>query len=719
MGDRGLCVRLKQVTIPNPIAAAASQFKFTSRPLSIVTEKIPLMAGFHDGRSLSSTTLRSETSPKTAFSSQVPIEANNGSGTTLKKPAGSVFSLVFEGFLCLVALCFIALALVALCIRNRPTGDSLGSAMEQAMTLGPTIYPILFAALLSRSLKSIGRFCAQSSVRMSTLWALMNTNATADPILHLFSMPASILVWGLLVLWVMSPLGGQSTIRLMYKTNVTDITHTELRYWDSGPLGNMFFYQGIMVGNDGSWPLSMRDIYSASLMQSISTKAGPLDQWGNVKIPRIEAGNSQASHDGWMPVQGTSGIESFTSLVGMPIIGLKEITKQGDVNFTVEVTYVELSRPSWHEERTVNTQNYGMTFECVDCYDYEGDAGYEIRAQRLLGLPVRETDGVNPNTSNYTQPRTLRFNSTVDVYTTITTCQVTQQMVEAFIECVNGDCAATKVRPSTTDHRPKDYTSFDYWAWVVLDMLSDTSSQEPDREVIWGTPSSGLFLNNSRAFPTQSGLSGTSPYVNVSSIAPDLFSTRASILLNTALQAFMAPTGFAGSLPTNFSLYGAPHIPAEGLLTVANESEYRQFNWTAWYPPQPVGRIVWELAPFVGASTNATLARYTEVYRPEYAWAVVLILSSVLLFAVGVAGICVRLKTLTPNMFDPVIGLTYCNPYISATGKNDNPLDADERASILRDKTVQLGEVDDYRGVKAVFGEAGYVTPLRLGVPYH
>ncbi|KAL4903381.1 hypothetical protein BDW74DRAFT_186059 [Aspergillus multicolor] len=628
-----------------------------------------------DGRSLSSTTLRSEVPSRICFSHQIPVEANNGPGRTLRKPAGSIVALIFEGFLCLITLCFIALAIVALSIKNRPTGDDLGSTMEQAMRLGPTIYPILFAALLSRSLKSIGRYCAQRSVRMSTLWALMNTNATADPILHLVSMPASTLVWGLLILWVMSPLGGQSTIRLMYKTNVTEVSRTELRYWDSGPLGNLFFYDGIMVGNDGSWPLSMRDIYSASLMQSIDTKAGPVDQWGNVKVPRIEAGNSsQATADGWMPVQGAEKIESFTALFGVPIVGLAETIQQGDVNFTVEMTYVELSTPS---------------------------------------------NGVNPNTPNYTLPRTIRFNNTVDIYTTVTTTQVIQRMVEAFIQCVDGDCAATKVRPSTTDHRPKDYTSFDHWAWVVLAMLTKASSQAPAREVIWGTAPSGLFLNDSSAFPMQSGLSGSSADVNISAIDPDTFSTRASILLNTGLQAFMAPTGFAGNLPTNFSLYGKPHIPADGLLTVANESSWQLRNYTAWYPPANLSRMVWELAPFVGASTNATLARYTEVYRPEYVWAVILILSSVLLFAVGLAGICVRTKTLAPNMFDPVIGLTYGNPYIAATGKNENPLDADERANILRDKTVQLGEVNDYKGVKAVFGEAGYVTPLRLGIPYH
>lgn len=536
-------------------------------------------------------------------------------------------------------------------------------------------------------------------------------------------MPASILVWGLLALWALSPLGGQSSIRLLYKTNVTDVSHTELRYWDSGPLGNMFFYRGIMVGNDGSWSLSVRDMYTASLMQSVDIKAGPLDQWGNVKIPRIEGGNSsQTSPDGWMPVQSPSEVESFTSLFGVPIIGLSEASRQGDLNFTVEMTYVDLSQPSTSSTSIYNgNPDYkdGLTVDCVDCYDYHADEGFEIRSQRFLGLPAPENEGVNPNTPNYTRPRTLRFNANNWEDVTTTTGQVTQRMVEAFIECVNGDCAATKVRPSTTDHRPKEYTSFDYWAWLVLDMLTFTNTQEPAYGVIWGSPPSALFLNDSRAFPTHLGMESYFAYVNLSAVDPELLLTRASLLLNAGIQAFMAPTGFAGNLPTNLSLYGAPHIPADGLLTVADASAWQSLKNTSKDLPSPLIDLVWDQPPFVGASTNATQAQYTQVYRPEYAWVVILIISSVFLFAVGVAGICVRIKTLAPNMFDPVVGLTYGNPYISATGANVSLLDADERANVLRHKTVQLGQVNDYKGVKAVFGEAGYVTPLRLGVPYH
>ncbi|KAL6233948.1 hypothetical protein BDW75DRAFT_231577 [Aspergillus navahoensis] len=631
--------------------------------------------------------LRSDAQIKAAFSNQQPVDVHNSTfGKTLRKPAGSIIALIFEGCLCLVAMCFIALALAALCIKDRPTGDNLGSTMEGAMKLGPTIYLIMFAALLSRSLKRIGRYCAQRSVKMLTLWALVNTNATADPILHLLSMPLSLLVWDLLVLWVMSPLGGQSTIRLLYKANLTISTHHELRYWDNGPLGSMF-----------------------TLMQSTETKAAPLDQWNNIKIPRLEAGNqSTVAADGWMPMD------------------------QGDVGFSVETTYVQLSCLPFRQVAH-GTGTDGLSISCKDCFMYE-NKNHWVRSQKYLGLPadqwvpnglsvgIPSDSEIHSNNPNYTYPRTLQFKSRFLTDASSTACEITQRHVEAYIKCVDKSCAATKVRQSTTDHRNENFTIFDYWACKVLDMITTTSGGSAivnvGNEVIWGSSTSELFLNDSKIAPIQTGIGGMPDGVNMSTVDVNVFATRASILLNTDVQAFMAPTGFSGDLPAdNLSYYGAPHIPIHGLLTTANESMWQRYDANEYLYPPGVGRLIDSGAPFIGASTNATLTHYTEVYRPDYVWAVILITATFLLVVIGISGIWVRLKTMAPNMFDPVAGLTYNNPYISLTGREYDPRDAEERANLFGEKRVQIGEVDDYKDVKAVFGEAGCYT-LRLGIPY-
>ncbi|KAL4753210.1 hypothetical protein BDW72DRAFT_169559 [Aspergillus terricola var. indicus] len=56
---------------------------------------------------MSSVPLRLEAPLKNAFSNQISVKPRQDSGKTLKKPAGSILALIFEGFLCLIALCFI------------------------------------------------------------------------------------------------------------------------------------------------------------------------------------------------------------------------------------------------------------------------------------------------------------------------------------------------------------------------------------------------------------------------------------------------------------------------------------------------------------------------------------------------------------------------------------------------------------------------------------
>ena len=76
----------------------------------------------------------------------------------------------------------VALALSAIALSNQAVGSSLGLVAEQASTLvraqvslinaiadnsqGPTIFPIAFAALVSRSLRNIGRFKVEDGVKI-------------------------------------------------------------------------------------------------------------------------------------------------------------------------------------------------------------------------------------------------------------------------------------------------------------------------------------------------------------------------------------------------------------------------------------------------------------------------------------------------------------------------------------------------------------------------
>lgn len=189
------------------------------------------------------------------------------------------------------------------------------------------------------------------------------------------------------------------------------------------------------------------------------------------------------------------------------------------------------------------------------------------------------------------------------------------------------------------------------------------------------------------------------------------------MLLNTVVQAYLAPTGFAGGFPTDFSIYGPPHIPADGLKMALEGSQKPPTSY------EDASKFMIEIlarnAPFVGASTNATVLRYIEVYTPDYPWALLLALSSCSLFITGLIGIFMGLRTFAPDVFDPVIGLTYDNPHVPLLAGR-GPLDAGERGRVLKDRRLRLGDssVDTVVG-KLVFGEMTHVEALDKKRLYH
>lgn len=78
-------------------------------------------------------------------------------------------SVAIDFVLLIFSLLFLALAAGALAVRGRGIGDNTGSGelIEQASRLGPTVFPIVFAALMSRALKAIGRFKSEKGIEIS------------------------------------------------------------------------------------------------------------------------------------------------------------------------------------------------------------------------------------------------------------------------------------------------------------------------------------------------------------------------------------------------------------------------------------------------------------------------------------------------------------------------------------------------------------------------
>lgn len=545
----------------------------------------------------------------------------------------------------------------------------------------------------------------------------------------------SVVASGLVILWALSPLGGQAALRLVYRANLTSIATQDLRYLDTGTLGNVYAFQAVMAENDvekdaAGIPSTMPTLYEAALMQAAAIKRGPVDNWGNIKIPRVDQLNSSmADPDGWIDIGNETSVESYYSLLGLPIVNLPT---EGVAEFTVESVYVALaaaSHRSFGPPRLNNVTNRlfaGLEITCPDCINRfqnsrssENNTIMQTRQKILWGPPYPQPDAAELADVANSGARSIQFDSgTISnglslTGTSTVMCTVTQHFVEADIRCVFGSCRAERVRVSTTDHRHPNITTFDWWGTSALDMISVLSSSYTSTV----SSSSDLFMNDSNSSPTKPAFqTPLESMVNISLADPQIFADRATMLLNTALQIFMAPSGFTGDLPkSDMSVYGLPHIPADGIIVTAEAINHDSSV------PSDIGMLVQtsnRMAPFVAANTTAKVTTFKEVYKPDRAWVAVLILSSTVLLITGVSGMFLGSRTRAPDVFDPLMGLTYNNPHLNIPG-HASTLSGSERARLLSGVTVRLGDVRPCDEVgKISLGQNADVQQLSKGRLY-
>lgn len=520
----------------------------------------------------------------------------------------------------------------------------------------------------------------------------------------------------------MSPAGGQASLRIIYRANQTAVSATNISYMDTGPLGLLYTYHALVEGydmepNQTTMPFSMTGSLAAALMQDIETKSGPRDSWGNPKVPRLDMlDHSAADQNGWINVSQTPTVESFVSLFGLPLLGVPD---QGTVEFGVESAYVQLKPVSIEKyEKSYETWKFEAT--CHRCTTYASHPGGQGsvssgRLAQLLGPPWRQPNSTQLAQESFTDAR--RINLEQMYFGTNLSLEVTQVLVETQIVCEEGVCRATKVRPSATDHRPQNMTVFDFWGINAIDILNRANGENQ-----WSPTMLELFLNETSTIPVYRKNSLVLNegkdwnHTNLAQKTPEILSRRTSLVLNSAVHLLYSYYGFAGQLPSPETTdYGPPHIPADGLQAAITAYNATPVGISFGQASEYVSNIVSSGAAFVAASTEASVTRTSTIYRADYAWVTMLIVSSLALTIIGSIGIAMGLGTRGPDVFDPLMGLTYNNGSLGLPNPGST-LDANARAKLLRGMRVRLGDVAGGESVGMVgVGRVSEVEPLIKG----
>ncbi|KAL1612087.1 hypothetical protein SLS60_000310 [Paraconiothyrium brasiliense] len=620
------------------------------------------------------------------------------------------------------------------------------------MDLGPTLFPIVFAAICGRSMKMIARYLAEKGARLGTL-ELLNASQSVwgtfeSQVLmrHLSFVGAN-----LLFLWALSPLGGQASLRIMKRDLQQSHAITGLRYLSTGPAATA---RGLALSlTEVGQYADTGALYTAALLAPLSTKTGPQDTWGNVKIPRLEALNdSMTDATGWIPVPANiSSPETYSSLVGLPIVGLPS---NATSNFTMEANYLSVSCGDFEQFPYPGAKNStsigdGTDWVALDkivppqiwqdksSNDPFGQLGRrasffldtdrswawalssDAESEALLGRLDGFFGHLNRSRLSGDEEKRERKLYYVSKYAkdpganrfglNKAECSVSQNHVEAQIFCDKARCTCVKVRKSMTDTRPTALTGFEHGA-----ILTKFATEFPKAvNFAIGSSPTEHFLVNSSAFPfnQQVGESRLDvQYTNVSVVAPDVFSKRLSLVLNTYYQLSTQPAGYWGSLSSNLSAYGPDTIPVNDIdHYLPNNLSATGHSFFDWYPTFDKDAFD-DKSPFVGASTTGNLTSVEEVFVCNFAWVALLFSASTVLLVTGVAALVMKRLTLGPEVFGFVTSMTYENPFVKVP-EGGSTLDAMERARIMRDVEVYVADVAGEKDLGHVAFAAG--VPLR------
>lgn len=132
----------------------------------------------------------------------------------------------------------------------------------------------------------------------------------------------------------MSPIGGQSALRLMSRSPNPIDSDTTLRYLPI-EADQQSWLNSEETASEG-WP-SFAPIYMAALRTTRTQEGSTMDLWGNVKIPDLDSlsSNSSQTDEGWKQVDYSKDV-AYTSLLGIPVVGVPSI---GNSTFNITSRY--------------------------------------------------------------------------------------------------------------------------------------------------------------------------------------------------------------------------------------------------------------------------------------------------------------------------------------------------------------------------------------------
>ena len=490
-------------------------------------------------------------------------------------------------------------------------------------------------------------------------------------------------------------------------------------------------------------------LYTTAVLAPNDIKTRTQDTWGNVKIPHLGSLDlSKANSEGWVEPHNSTTVEDYVALAGIPVAGRPT---SGLVDFPLEVSYLDLECSKSKQAGPLKDLNEleaavpGVVWRNLsstgqDPFSTDGANSFFLQTTEPL-FPYGTVDdgflGRVPlaarmnafsglkndldldklrTTPEYAAPRTITLASkfqigfnTNEIYLNVINCTLTQQHVDVRVKCEGDHCRVRQIRKSVTDTRPSEFTGLEHTQVARGFLTSLPTSMRTTR----GSSRTEQFLFDTMGFNSDPAVHSTTTrqrtnVVDLSVVPPAVLSRRLSIIFNTYYQFCIGSRAYFVTSPQNASTVGPDTLPVNDIdkyvssnSTASNttfENLFRSFG--------DVNGVDGLL--YVGATTNATVTETEDIYLCDFLWLGVLYVSTVVILLTGLTSLFLKWKSLGPDLFGYVTSMTYNNSYTKIP-PGGSGLDAIERARLLRDVRVHMGDVCGDRDV-------GHIA-LASGVP--
>jgi hypothetical protein len=481
--------------------------------------------------------------------------------------------------------------------------------------------------------------------------------------------------------WVLSPLGGQSSLRLLSSRPFPIVINATMQYQSVEGFGKRTLFDIHMT--ETSWA-SYAPPFMTALQTALKYAGETRDLFGNLRIPDIYSvvpeNMSSQNASGWHAVRGITDL-TYTSLFGIPVV---DIPTSGNVTFTLESSYWEINCDPW----TPGAHFRSNKSTASDPYYGRLDHSPWGPSFVLLSYGLRTGNTTWPTGNDfvfsfgYSTKASFSSPSNNGSWVMTANCTASFRLVESGIDCEAGDCSVQRMRHGKRDmshifrrinSEPSNLDFKSNWVWYFdcLCRFLGGTTRSTSHSISSELPE--MWMANPESVLGSFG--PASNFVNLSTLPPEVFSRRLQMVMNTFWDA------------TVNSTYRTGNLTSQGLGQLANSS--------AWN------------------TTNALGGRYHgDQYKCNTTFAALTIVISWLLFIAAGTSVVLGIVTRAPDILGYVSSLARDDPYFQQHVPSH--LDGLEATRKLRNVRVILGDVRKEAAIGHVAFASMEIGPSRV-----